>query len=106
MRYLDRRPEASPRFVDLNFDAARSAPRGRFTSFRELWLSETVLSAYVIISMPKIKTRHWAGLTLSWKNPFGCVPGNPYGWPENVLNWEGIGKIESQNWRRLFQFTA
>lgn len=79
------------RFVDLNFDAVRRiSPRGGFTSFRELWLPETVLSADVIISMPKIKTHHWAGVTLSLKNLFGCVPGNVYGWPKNVLHWEGI----------------
>lgn len=79
------------RFVDLNFDAVRRVvPRGGFTSFRELWLPETVLSADVIISMPKVKTHHWAGVTLSLKNLFGCVPGNVYGWPKNVLHWEGI----------------
>jgi uncharacterized protein (DUF362 family) len=79
------------RFVDLNFDAVRRVtPRGGFTSFRELWLPETVLSADVIISMPKIKTHHWAGVTLSLKNLFGCIPSNVYGWPKNVLHWEGI----------------
>lgn len=78
-------------FVDLNFDAVRRvSPRGGFTSFRELWLPETVLSADVIISMPKIKTHHWAGVTLSLKNLFGCIPSNVYGWPKNVLHWEGI----------------
>lgn len=79
------------RFVDLNFDAVRRVvPRGGFTSFRELWLPGTVLSADVIISMPKIKTHHWAGVTLSLKNLFGCIPGNVYGWPKNILHWEGI----------------
>jgi uncharacterized protein (DUF362 family) len=79
------------RFVDLNFDVVRRVvPRGGFTSFRELWLPETLLSADVIISMPKIKTHHWAGVTLSLKNLFGCIPGNVYGWPKNVLHWEGI----------------
>lgn len=78
-------------FVDLNFDGVyRVTPRGGFTSFRELWLPETVLAADVVISMPKIKTHHWAGVTLSLKNLFGCIPGNVYGWPKNVLHWEGI----------------
>jgi hypothetical protein len=31
--------------------------------------------------MPKIKTHHWAGVTLSLKNMFGIVPGMKYGWP-------------------------
>lgn len=79
------------RFVDLNFDVVhRVSPRGGFMSFGELWLPETVLSVDVIISMPKIKTHHWAGVTLSLKNLFGCIPGNVYGWPKNVLHWEGI----------------
>lgn len=79
------------RFVDLNFDAVHAVrPCSEFTSFRELWLPETVLAADVVISMPKIKTHHWAGVTLSLKNLFGCVPGNVYGWPKNVLHWEGI----------------
>jgi hypothetical protein len=34
--------------------------------------------------MPKVKTHHWAGVTLSMKNMFGVVPGSRYGWPKNV----------------------
>jgi uncharacterized protein (DUF362 family) len=40
--------------------------------------------------MPKIKTHHRAGVTLSMKNMFGVVPGTKYGWPKNVLHWKGI----------------
>jgi uncharacterized protein (DUF362 family) len=40
--------------------------------------------------MPKMKTHHWAGATLSMKNFFGIVPGAVYGWPKNVLHWSGI----------------
>jgi uncharacterized protein (DUF362 family) len=40
--------------------------------------------------MPKMKTHHWAGATLSMKNLFGVVPGAVYGWPKNVLHWAGI----------------
>ncbi len=79
------------KFVDLNFDAVvRVAPTTGLTQLRELWLPKTVLSADVVISMPKIKTHHWAGVTLSLKNLFGVVPGSVYGWPKNVLHWEGI----------------
>jgi uncharacterized protein (DUF362 family) len=79
------------RFVDLNFDSVeRIVPRAHFTTFKELWLPQSILAADVIISMPKIKTHHWAGVTLSLKNLFGCVPGNVYGWPKNILHWEGI----------------
>jgi uncharacterized protein (DUF362 family) len=79
------------RFVDLNFDSVEKImPRGGFTTFRELWLPQSILAAEVTISMPKIKTHHWAGVTLSLKNLFGCLPGNVYGWPKNILHWEGI----------------
>ncbi len=40
--------------------------------------------------MPKIKTHHWAGVTLSLKNLFGALPGAVYGWPNNTLHWQGI----------------
>ncbi len=79
------------RFVDLNFDSViRHATCTGLTGLKELWLPETVMSADVMISMPKIKTHHWAGVTLSLKNLFGVVPGSVYGWPKNILHWEGI----------------
>ena len=40
--------------------------------------------------MPKVKTHHWSGVTLSMKNMFGVVPGAKYGWPKNILHWSGI----------------
>jgi uncharacterized protein (DUF362 family) len=43
-----------------------------------------------VVSMPKIKTHHWAGVTLGMKNMFGIVPGSKYGWPKNLLHWKGI----------------
>jgi uncharacterized protein (DUF362 family) len=48
------------------------------------------LNADVIVSMPKVKTHHWAGVTLSLKNMFGVLPGCQYGWPKNLLHWAGI----------------
>jgi uncharacterized protein (DUF362 family) len=79
------------KFVDLNFDSVASVePKTGLTQFEEIWLPTTILSADVVISMPKIKTHHWSGVTLSLKNLFGIVPGSIYGWPKNVLHWEGI----------------
>jgi uncharacterized protein (DUF362 family) len=49
-----------------------------------------VLGADLLISLPKLKTHHWAGVTLSMKNMFGIVPGSHYGWPKNILHWAGI----------------
>ncbi len=57
---------------------------------RDLWLPRTVLEADFLVSMPKIKTHHRSGVTLSMKNMFGVVPGTRYGWPKNILHWKGI----------------
>jgi uncharacterized protein (DUF362 family) len=79
------------KFVDLNYDEVqRAKTTTRLTGLSELWLPRTLLAADVLISMPKIKTHHWAGVTLSMKNLFGVVPGSVYGWPKNVLHWQGI----------------
>jgi uncharacterized protein (DUF362 family) len=78
-------------FVDLNFDSVtRVMPGTGLTQLEEIWLPTTVHSADVVISMPKVKTHHWAGVTLSLKNSFGILPGSIYGWPKNVLHWQGI----------------
>jgi uncharacterized protein (DUF362 family) len=81
----------SASFVDLNFDSVtRVVPGTGLTGLEELWLPTAVQSAEVVVSMPKIKTHHWAGVTLSLKNSFGILPGSIYGWPKNVLHWQGI----------------
>jgi uncharacterized protein (DUF362 family) len=78
-------------FVDLNTAAlARVRLDTSFTDLGELWLPQPVIDADVVVSMPKMKTHHWAGATLSLKNCFGCVPGRIYGWPKNVLHWAGL----------------
>jgi uncharacterized protein (DUF362 family) len=79
------------RYVDLNTDDVRPlALRTGFTRLRQLYFPETVLTADLVVSMPKLKTHHWAGVTLSMKNMFGAIPGSIYGWPKNVLHWAGI----------------
>jgi len=78
-------------FVDLNRDdLVRVKTRSAYTNLHELWLPRSVVSADIVVSMPKVKTHHWAGVTLSMKNMFGIVPGAVYGWPKNVLHWQGI----------------
>jgi len=78
-------------FVDLNRDELVKVPaRATYTGLEHLWLPRTVLGTDFLVSMPKIKTHHWAGVTLSMKNMFGIVPGTKYGWPKNVLHWKGI----------------
>jgi uncharacterized protein (DUF362 family) len=78
-------------FVDLNRDElARVRLKADFSGLGELWLPRTVLDSDFVVSMPKVKTHHWAGVTLSLKNMFGIVPGMKYGWPKNLLHWHGI----------------
>ncbi len=61
-----------------------------YTGMKHLWLPRTVFEADFVVSMPKVKTHHWSGITLSMKNMFGVVPGAKYGWPKNILHWKGI----------------
>jgi uncharacterized protein (DUF362 family) len=83
--------DAGVSFVDLNTDAVvERALRSRYTGLGRLWLPASVANADVVVSMPKMKTHHWAGVTLSLKNCFGCVPGRVYGWPKNALHWAGL----------------
>jgi uncharacterized protein (DUF362 family) len=78
-------------FVDLNTDDVERVPLStRASRLKELYFPKTVLGADLLVSMPKLKTHHWAGVTLSLKNMFGVVPGSCYGWPKNVLHWAGI----------------
>jgi uncharacterized protein (DUF362 family) len=78
-------------FVDLNRDElSRVRLKANYSGLGELWLPRSVLASDVVVSMPKVKTHHWAGVTLSLKNMFGIVPGMKYGWPKNLLHWAGI----------------
>ncbi len=78
-------------FVDLNLDdVAAVALRTHASSLKEIFFPKTVLNADFVVSMPKLKTHHWVGATLSLKNMFGIVPGSCYGWPKNALHWAGI----------------
>ncbi len=84
--------EAKLPFVDLNQDEIDSKPnRLRETSLRRLALPRTLVDADLVVSLPKMKTHHWVGVTLSMKNLFGAMPGVVYGWPKNVLHFAGIG---------------
>ena len=83
--------DAGVRFVDLNHDDVRAVPLGsRFTGGGSICLPEALLASDIVVSMPKLKTHHWAGMTAGMKNLFGIVPGAVYGWPKNVLHLRGI----------------
>lgn len=83
--------EAGLAFVDLNTaPVVRTPLRTRYTGLRELWVPKVLRDADVVVSMPKLKTHHWVGVTLSLKNCFGCMPGRVYGWPKDVFHVRGI----------------
>ena len=83
--------EAGLEFVDLNHDDVFDRRnRLRFTGMRALHLPATLRRADIVVSLPKMKTHHWAGVTLGMKNLFGVMPGVAYGWPKNVLHHAGI----------------
>ena len=91
--YFQQIPGFEKLFVDLNTDQIRNVTvPSPFSSLRSIYLPVTVLAADLLISIPKMKTHHWVGATLSMKNLFGIVPSGVYGWPKNVLHWAGISE--------------
>jgi len=79
------------RFLDINYAEVREAPnRGRVSTLKSFTFPAELLSADLIVSMPKLKTHHWMGITAAMKNMYGALPGLIYGWPKNVLHYAGI----------------
>lgn len=79
------------RRADMNHgDAVAVANRGRRSGLPQFYLARAVAEADVLISLPKMKTHHWMGVTLCLKNLFGTLPGVYYGWPKNLLHFRGI----------------
>ena len=84
-------PRFEKSFVDLNLDEVSLVHlRKPFSTLTDIYLPRTALNCDLLVSLPKMKTHHWVGATLSMKNLFGLVPGGVYGWPKNVLHWAGI----------------
>ena len=89
--YFQAIPDFANVFTDLNLDDIARVPFSRPVSrLNSVYLPQTALRADLIVSMPKMKTHHWVGATLSMKNFFGLIPGAVYGWPKNILHWSGI----------------
>jgi uncharacterized protein (DUF362 family) len=79
-------------FIDLNYDelVPVKARDGWIQNVNTLWLPRHVIDADFILSVPKLKAHHWAGVTLSIKNLLGTIPGSRYGWPKNIIHVNGI----------------
>lgn len=91
--YFKTIPDFEDLFTDLNLDeVTKVVLKNPVSRHRELYFPNTVLSADLLVSIPKMKTHHWAVATLAMKNLFGIIPGGVYGWPKNVLHWAGIAE--------------
>ncbi len=85
--------ENRTRFVDLNYDSLFPLPnRTGFSTQSRLVFPATLRQVDWVVSLAKLKTHHWAGVTLSMKNLFGVMPGSVYGWPKNVLHVSGLNQ--------------
>lgn len=84
-------PQFERSFTDLNLDeVSEVAIPNPVSRLKSIYLPNTIRRCDLLVSLPKMKTHHWVGATLSMKNFFGLVPGSVYGWPKNVLHWAGI----------------
>ena len=92
--YFDLKNKFNVRLIDLNYDNLHAIKTRSYKDslIKHLFLPETILTSDFIVSVPKMKTHHWAGITLSLKNMIGIVPGMKYGWPKNIIHWNGIEK--------------
>ena len=78
-------------FADLNYqEVAWTKNRGRRSKLEGFYFPQSVAEADLIVSLPKMKTHHWVGVTAAMKNLYGTIPGCKYGWPKNVLHYSGI----------------
>lgn len=78
-------------FIDLNLDSVeKMAIPSNLTGLGYLFVPKTVLASDFIVSMPKLKTHHWVGVSLSLKNMLGIMPGTEYGWPKNKFHTMGL----------------
>jgi uncharacterized protein (DUF362 family) len=79
------------RFADLNYEDSEWWPNlGQASPLTGFYFPRSVLEADLLVSLPKLKTHHWMGVTASLKNMYGVLPGLHYGWPKNVLHHAGI----------------
>ncbi len=78
-------------FADLNYASTIWLPnRTGACKLTGFYVPEEVVQADLVVTMPKLKTHHWVGMTASMKNLYGILPGIRYGWPKNVLHHAGI----------------
>jgi uncharacterized protein (DUF362 family) len=78
-------------FADLNYEEVGWQTNvAKVSPLKGFYFPKAVLEADLVVSLPKLKTHHWVGMTASLKNLYGTLPGIVYGWPKNVLHHAGI----------------
>ena len=83
--------DTSTPFADLNYEeSVWIENQGGVSPLEGFHIPATVATADLIVSLPKLKSHHWVGLTAAMKNLYGTLPGLKYGWPKNVLHYAGI----------------
>ena len=83
--------EARIPFADLNYEHVQWFPnRGKNSRLDGFFFPQSIIDCDILVSLPKLKTHHWVGMTASLKNLYGTLPGIKYGWPMNVLHHAGI----------------
>lgn len=90
-------PQFDARFIDLNRDDVAAVLQ--FGGLERFYLPQAALRADLVVSLAKMKTHHWAGVSLAMKNLLGIVPGSVYGWPKNRLHHIGIERSVAEIYR-------
>jgi uncharacterized protein (DUF362 family) len=89
--YADILAKYSIPFIDLNLDSVEKVRiPSDHSGLGYLFVPKTLLAADFVVSLPKLKTHHWVGVTLSLKNMLGIMPGTKYGWPKNRFHTIGL----------------
>lgn len=81
------------KFIDLNYDDVKIVDVPHPLTFHRIVLPESLLNSDMVISVPKMKTHHWTGVSLGMKNLFGVLPGSVYGFPKNRLHWASFPRV-------------
>lgn len=80
-------------FLDLNLSHILKIPNsGGFSDISQFYIGGLAQEIDVIVSLPKLKTHHFTGLTCSLKNLIGMAAGSVYGWPKNLFHIKGLDK--------------
>jgi uncharacterized protein (DUF362 family) len=89
-------------FVDLNVDdVVALRPPADLSGHGRIPVARTVRGADLLVSLPRLKTHHHSGVSLSMKNLFGAVSGSVWGWPKNPLHQGGIEHAIVDLWTGL-----